>query len=79
MHFKVVIKKSEEGYAVWCPALSGCFSQGDTEAEALKNIRDAITEWLSVVDEMTVRDREPDETAHVVEVVDAHRAEAAGR
>jgi len=79
MHFKVVLKKSDEGYAAWCPALGGCFSQGATEAEALANIRDAIAEWIAAVDDQTSRDREPDETVHVVEVEDANRAEAAGR
>lgn len=44
--------KSEEGYAVWCPALPGCWSQGDTETEALENIRDAIGEYLSVAEDL---------------------------
>lgn len=29
-----------------------CWSQGSTEAEALANIRDAIREYLQVVDEL---------------------------
>ena len=29
----------------------GCWSQGATEAEALDNIKDAIREYLAVVDE----------------------------
>ena len=33
------------------PALPGCRSQGATEEEAVENIRDAIREYLSVVDE----------------------------
>ena len=48
MTYEVKILKSEEGYAVWCPALPGCSSQGTTEAEALENIRDAISEYLTV-------------------------------
>ena len=51
MLYKVVLQKSE-GYSVSCPALPGCWSQGDTEQEALANIQDAITEYLSVVNEM---------------------------
>ncbi|MGB7156925.1 MAG: type II toxin-antitoxin system HicB family antitoxin [Tepidisphaeraceae bacterium] len=47
MTYDVKILKSDEGYAVWCPALPGCWSQGDTEAEALENIRDAISEYLA--------------------------------
>jgi len=52
MTYKVVLIHSEEGYAVSCPALPGCHSQGDTETEALDNIRDAIHGWLMVRDEL---------------------------
>ena len=37
----------EDGFAVSCPALKGCHSQGHTREEALKNIREAIQEWLA--------------------------------
>ncbi len=47
----VILKKSEEGYAVGCPALPGCWSQGATEEEALENIRIAIREYLEVLQE----------------------------
>ncbi|MCY4376032.1 MAG: type II toxin-antitoxin system HicB family antitoxin [Spirochaetaceae bacterium] len=40
--------ESEEGYAVSCPALRGCHSQGTTLEEALANIKEAIREWLAV-------------------------------
>lgn len=44
MDFKIVLHKAEEGgYYVTVPSLPGCFSQGGTKAEALKNIREAIT------------------------------------
>ena len=33
------------------PGLPGCWSQGATEAEALENIKDAIREYLAVVDD----------------------------
>jgi predicted RNase H-like HicB family nuclease len=36
------------------PGLPGCWSQGKTEAEALDNIKDAIREYLAVVDERLV-------------------------
>ena len=35
------------------PGLPGCWSQGDTEEEALENIEDAIRGYLSVVAELT--------------------------
>jgi len=52
MTYKVILRHSEEGYDVSCPGLPGCVSQGDTEKEALENIRDAITDYLAVVDEL---------------------------
>jgi predicted RNase H-like HicB family nuclease len=52
MRYQVRLKKSEEGYAVWCPGLPGCWSQGETEEEALENIKDAISTYLETVDEI---------------------------
>ena len=53
MKYKVNLKKTEEGYSVWVPGLPGCWSQGDTEKEALENIRDAIHAYLETVDELS--------------------------
>jgi predicted RNase H-like HicB family nuclease len=52
MRYKVNLKETEEGYAVWCPGLPGCWSQGQTEEEALDNIKDAIRDYLEVVEEL---------------------------
>lgn len=49
MFYKVVLRKSEEGYSVLCPALPGCWSQGETENEAIENIKDAIEDYLFVL------------------------------
>ncbi len=49
LSYPVVLIKSEEGYAVGCPALPGCWSQGATEPEALQNIREAIQDYLAAV------------------------------
>jgi predicted RNase H-like HicB family nuclease len=54
--YTVSIKKVADGYSVWVPGLPGCASQGDTEAEALENIRDAIREYLSAADELAAGD-----------------------
>lgn len=52
MQYKIVLRKSEEGYSVSCPGLPGCWSQGDTEPEALENIRSAIEEYLAAIDDL---------------------------
>ena len=52
MKYKVNLKKTEEGYAVWVPCLPGCWSQGHTEEEALANIKDGIQAYLETVDEL---------------------------
>ena len=46
LSYDVVLVGSEEGWAVFCPALRGCVSQGESEAEALENIQEAMTGWL---------------------------------
>ena len=52
MNYKIAIHRSEEGISVCVPALPGCWSEGDTEQEALDNIQIAISEYLSVIAEM---------------------------
>jgi len=51
MRYRVLLIESEEGFAVQCPALPGCWSQGRTREEALKNIQEAIRLWLEVAEE----------------------------
>jgi len=46
MQYRVVMIQSEEGFAIHCPALKGCHSQGTTQENALENIRIAIREWM---------------------------------
>jgi len=53
MKYKVVLQQSEEGFAAFVPGLPGCHSQGITEDDALKNIADAITEYLAVVADLS--------------------------
>ena len=49
MKYKIVLKKTGEGYGVHCPGLPGCWSQGQTEEEAIDNIRYAIEEYLEAI------------------------------
>lgn len=52
MQLKVIFEPSDEGgYTVYVPSLPGCISEGDTEEDALTNIRDAIALYLETVDD----------------------------
>lgn len=56
MRYRVELMKAEEGgYAVSCPDLPGCWSQGESEEEALTNIQEAISLYLEVQAEMESR------------------------
>jgi predicted RNase H-like HicB family nuclease len=50
--YAVSLKKVDDGYSVWVPGLPGCWSQGATQKEALENIKEAISEYLSVASEL---------------------------
>ena len=49
MTYQVVLTHTEDGYSVNCPALPGCWSEGNSETEALDNIRDAISVYLDTI------------------------------
>ena len=51
MRYRIALHQSDEGFSVSVPGLPGCWSQGSSESEAIENIKDAIREYLSVVDE----------------------------
>lgn len=40
--FPIIIEKDADGYFAFCPQMQGCYSQGETYEEAMKNIREAI-------------------------------------
>ena len=42
MTLPIIIEADSDGYFVSCPALQGCYSQGDSYEEAVENIKDAI-------------------------------------
>ena len=48
MRYKVALYHSEEGFSVCVPALPGCWSEGDTEQEALENIQDTLPSDLGL-------------------------------
>ena len=54
--FTVVIEKDEGGrYLAICPALQGCYTEGETEEEAKKLIEDAIRLHI----ESRIKNKEP--------------------
>jgi len=49
MELKVVLESGEDGgFVAHVPALRGCWSQGPTRDEAIKNVKEAIKAWLEV-------------------------------
>jgi predicted RNase H-like HicB family nuclease len=52
MNIPVIIEKDEttHRYSAVVPGLPGCASAGDTETEALENIKEAIALWFEPVD-----------------------------
>jgi predicted RNase H-like HicB family nuclease len=52
MKFRILLEASEDGgFTAIVPSLPGCISEGDTKAEALKNIQEAIEIYLDPVDD----------------------------
>ncbi len=49
--YRIALHRSEEGVSVSVPGLPGCWSQGRDDAEAVENIKDAIREYLAVVED----------------------------
>jgi len=50
--YTVVIKQTDEGFSAWVPGLPGCWSEGNTEQEAVDNVAEAIGDYLSVAAEL---------------------------
>ena len=48
MKWRVVLERDPDNgdWAVWCPELPGCASAGESQEEALANIREAIALYL---------------------------------
>jgi len=48
MKWRVILERDPEtgDWAGWCPELPGCASAGETQEEALENIREAIALYL---------------------------------
>jgi len=51
MRYKVNLIVTEAGVSVWVPGLPGCWAHGRTEADALDNIKAAISSYLEALNE----------------------------
>lgn len=52
MKVTIVLEPSDEGgFTVYVPSLPGCISEGDTEEEAIENIKEAIDLYLEPIDD----------------------------
>lgn len=49
----IVIPCEEGGFTAFCPQIKGAISQGETQEEAIENLKDAILGVLAVNAEMT--------------------------
>jgi len=69
MKFNVVLQESEDGgYDVTVPALDGCFTQGDTMEEAMKNAKEAIMCYLEGLEKLNEIKSNPALTIKEVEI-----------
>lgn len=69
MKFIVTLEKAEEGgFNVTVPALDGCFTQGETEEEALANAHEAILCYLEGLEKLNQIKAAPGIISREVEV-----------
>jgi len=69
MKFIVVLDPAEEGgFNVSVPALDGCFTQGESEEESLKNAKEAILCYLEGMEKVNEIKTKPGLVAKEVEV-----------
>jgi len=69
MKFSVVLEPAEEGgFNVSVPALEGCFTQGETEEDALEHVKEAILCYLEGIEKLNEIKGMPGVTLREVEV-----------
>lgn len=69
MKFIVVLDPAEEGgFNVSIPALDGCFTQDESEEEALKNAKEAILCYLEGMEKVNEIKTKPGLIAKEIEV-----------
>jgi antitoxin HicB len=67
--FNIVLTPAEEGgFNITVPALDGCFTQGETEKQALKNAKEAIICYLEGLEKVNQIKSKPKSVIKEIEV-----------
>jgi predicted RNase H-like HicB family nuclease len=70
MRFNIVLEKAEEGgFNITVPALDGCFTQAETEEEALSNAKEAILCYMEGLEKLNQIKTTPNLNYRELEVV----------
>ena len=64
----IVVEADTEGYFVSCPALQGCYSQGENYEQAVQNIKDAIR--LHIEDRLAIGEDIPEHVSVSLSMVE---------
>lgn len=69
LKFDVILTEEEEGgFSVECPKLPGCVSQGETNGEAIGNIKNAIEMYLECMEKNRIQISELKQTTKIERV-----------
>ena len=69
MKFNIILEPEKNGgFSVIVPALDGCFTQGETEEEAIKNAKEAILCYLEGLEKVNQIKSKPKTILRKVEV-----------
>jgi len=67
--FNIIMTPADDGgFTVTVPALDGCFTQGETEKEALKNAKEAIICYLEGLEKVNQIKSKPKSVIKEIEV-----------
>jgi predicted RNase H-like HicB family nuclease len=71
----ILEKEADGGYHVFCPALPGCHSEGDSLDDAMETIREAIEAYIDSL--IAHGEKIPEESDIVVALAEVAHAETA--
>ena len=69
MRFNIILEPAEEGgFNVIVPALDGCYTQGETQQDALDNAREAIVCYIEGLEKLNEIKSRPKAILREIEV-----------